>query len=106
LFARVKSLAFVPPSTTEVICSEPVPELVSVTVWGGTLVPCVTAPKERVLGESLATGVPGGGVAPVPVSCIDCGELGASSLMVMSAVRWPEPSGENVTEIVQAEPIG
>lgn len=27
-------------------------------------------------------------------------------MMVMSAVRWPEPSGENVTEIEQAELVG
>jgi len=50
---------------------------------------------------SFTTGVPGGGAAPVPVNCTDWGELGASSLMTRLAVRWPAPSGENVTVMMQ-----
>ena len=71
MFVKLKSLAFVPPTATEVICSGPVPELVSVMSWAATAEPCVTAPKEMLLGVSLTAGVPGGGAAPVPVNCTD-----------------------------------
>jgi hypothetical protein len=37
----------------------------------------------------------------VPMSCTDCGELGASSVRMMLARRCPAPSGENVTLMVQ-----
>ena len=66
----------------------------SVTVCAPTAEPCVTAPKEILVVEIFTAGVPGGGVAPVPVSCTDCGESGASSEITIEAVRWPAPTGE------------
>src|SRR5712692_192041 len=83
------------------MCSGAVPELVSVTLCGPAEVPCVTVPKVTVLGLRVTAGLPGGGAWPVPVSGTDCGELGASSAMVMLAVRCPAPSGEKVTLMVQ-----
>src|SRR5258708_461932 len=46
LLDKVKSAALVPPSATELMWSGPVPELVSVVACGGTIVACVTPPKE------------------------------------------------------------
>src|ERR1700730_506803 len=100
------SLEFVPPRVMEAMCSGPVPELVRVMILAATATPCVTVPKETLLGVSFTTGVPGGGDAPVPVNCTDWGETGASSLMVRLAVRWPAPSGENVTATLQVEATG
>ena len=71
LFVTLKSLEFVPPRTTDAMCSDPVPEFVSVTTWPLTTDPCVTAPNETLAGVSFAIGVPGGGAAPVPVNCTD-----------------------------------
>jgi hypothetical protein len=88
------------------MCRAPVPALVKVTICALTLAPWVTVPKEMLFGVSFKTGVPGGGAAPKPVSCTDCGEFAASSLMMRDAARWPAPTGENVTAILQAEPLG
>ena len=41
------------------------------------------------------------GPEPVPVSAIDCGELGASSLTTMEPARKPSPEGEKITLSVQ-----
>ena len=90
----VKSVGLFPPKTTEEICTEAVPKLVSVTVCALTAEPCVAAANAILVGEISTAGVPGGGVAPVPVSWTDCGESGASSDITMEAVRWPEPTGE------------
>src|SRR6266849_6933226 len=95
--------AFVPPRTTEEMCSGAEPELVSATLCGPAEVPCVTVPNATALGLRVTTGLPGGGAWPVPVSGTDCGELGASSAMVTLAVRCPAPSGANVTLMVQEE---
>jgi hypothetical protein len=59
-----------------------------------------------LLGVSFTIGVPGGAAAPVPVNCTDWGESGASSIIVMLAVRWPAPSGENVTVMLQVAATG
>src|ERR1700676_592026 len=69
LSVKRKSLEFAPTSVTDAMCSGPVPEFVSVITWAGTTAPCVTAPKEMLLGVSFTIGVPGGAAAPVPVNC-------------------------------------
>src|SRR5216684_1743598 len=79
------------------MCSGAVPELVSVTLCGPGEVPCVTVPKVTVLGLRVTAGLPGGGAWPVPVSGTDCGELGASSTMLMVQV----PFGERTVGTVQ-----
>src|SRR4029077_4991349 len=101
----LKSLAFVPPMATPAMWSVPVPALVSVMICGAAVTPWVTVPNERLLGVNFTTGVPGGGDAPVPVICADCGEFGASSLMMSVAVRWPTPTGENAAAMVQPAPL-
>ena len=42
----------------------------------------------------------------MPVNCTDWGEFAASSLIMRDAVRWPAPTGENVTAMLQLEPLG
>jgi hypothetical protein len=106
LFVTLKALAFVPLRATDVMCSDPVPEFVRVTTCPLTAAPCVTVPNEMLVGVNFATGVPGGGAAPVPVNCTDCGESGASSLMVIVAVRCPAAWGANVTTMSQVAPAG
>jgi len=103
---KLKSPAFVPPRATPLMCNVPVPALVSIMICGAAFVPWVTVPKERLLGVNFTTGVPGGGAAAVPVICTDCGEFGASSLMRSVAVRWPTPTGENVTAMLHPAPLG
>ena len=103
---KVKSLRFVPPSATLETCNGPVPALVRVMTCAPTLAPCVTIPNEMLFGVSFTTGVPGGGAAPMPVNCTDWGEFAASSVIMRDAVRWPAPTGENVTAILQLEPLG
>src|ERR1700730_6271141 len=106
LFVKRKSLEFAPTSVTEAMCSGPVPEFARVMTWAGTTAPCVTGPKETLAGVSFTIGVPGGAAAPVPANCTDCGESAASSMIVMLAVRWPAPIGENVTLTLQVPATG
>ena len=68
LLFMVKTPAFVPPRTTEEMCSGAVPELVSVTLSGPADVPCVTDPNATALGLRVTAGLPGGGAWPVPLS--------------------------------------
>jgi hypothetical protein len=98
-FATVNSPALVPPRTTEEICNVALPELVRVTICGLLVVPCVTLPNETLLGVTVMPAFGGG--APMPLSGMDCGEFGASSVMVMVAAREPRAIGEKVTLIVQ-----
>jgi hypothetical protein len=77
-----------------------VPELVTVKFCGALVVPCATLPNEALLGVTVSPGFVAG-AAPVPLSGMDCGEFGASSVMVMAAAREPRAIGEKVTLIVQ-----
>ena len=106
LLTSVKSVGLFPPRTTEEICTEAVPKLVSVTICAPTAEPCVAGAKETFVAEILTAGVPGGGVAPVPVSCTDCGESGASSEITTEAVRWPAPRGEKEMDMEQEAFMG
>ena len=74
------------------------PLLVRVIICDELELPCVVAANESVDGASVAFGC---AAIPVPAREMFCGELGASSLMVIDAVRDPAPSGVNVTLIVQ-----
>ena len=102
---KLKSLRFVPPSATFAMCSAPVPALARVMTCAPALAPWVTVPKEMLFGVSFTTDVPGEGAAPMPVNCTDCGEFAASSVMMRDAVRCPAPTGENVTAMLQLEPL-
>src|SRR5260370_42555071 len=92
LLFMVKTPAFVPPRTTEEMCSGAVPELVSVTLCGPAEVPGVTVPKVTELGLGVTAGLPGGGAGRVPVSGTDGGEWGASCARVRLAVPGPPPA--------------
>ena len=93
-----KSDGLAPARVTDEMCNAVVPLLVSVTVCNALATPCVVAGKETVEELKLTADCE---AIPVPDSEIFCGELGASSLMVMVAVREPAPSGVNVTSMVQ-----
>ncbi len=88
------------------MCSVPVPALVSVITCPPAGAPWVTIPKAMLFGVTFTTGVPGGGAAPIPVNATDWGEFAASSLMTRDAVRWPAPTGENITAMLQLDPAG
>jgi hypothetical protein len=74
------------------------PVLVSVTVWGGLVVP--TGSDGKVSGADNPTMGP----VPVPVRLTVCGLFKALSEMVREPVRVPTAVGVKVTLIVQLEP--
>jgi hypothetical protein len=74
-----------------------VPELLMVTVWAGLVVPTVTVPKFKLLGETLRN-------VPVPLSETDCGLPGALSVTRSDLVIVPCDAGLNCTLIVQEAP--
>src|SRR5271170_5204344 len=92
----VKSPLFGPPTATEEMWSVAAPELVTVTVFGPVVVPCVIAPKETLVVDRETAGVVDGAEVAFPLTGIICGEFGASSVMVMIAERWPAATGVNV----------
>lgn len=74
-----------------------VPTLVSVTVCAGLVVPIVTTPKLKLVGESSA-------VVPIPLNVTFCGLPAALSLMFSAAVRVPDAVGLNVTLMLHLAP--
>jgi hypothetical protein len=74
-----------------------VPTLVKVTVCAELVVSITTEPKLKLVGESFA-------LVPIPVSVTLCGLPAASSVMLRTAMRVPDPVGPNVTLIVQLAP--
>src|SRR5690242_10864122 len=97
----LNSPLFAPPRTTEEMCSEDPPELVTVTVCGPAIVPCVTTPNDRFVDEREAAGLVGGAAVADPLTWIDWGEFWASSEIERIAERCPAASGVNVSVIIQ-----
>ena len=77
------------------------PELVTVTLCGALVVPCVVGLNEMEDGAIKMAGRVTGGPVPAPLSSTDCGEFGASSAILMEAVRRPAARGAKVTAIEQ-----
>ena len=75
-----------------------------VTVCGKLEVPCVVVGNEIELGAMLIPGRVTGAPVPEPVSWTEWGAPGASSEMVIEALRSPLPSGANTTLILQLAP--
>ena len=94
--AIAKSAGFAPPSATVVMCNTSVPPLVSVTVSGTLVVPCIWLAKGSGLGVGVACGN-----TPVPVTPAVCGLPEALSATVIVALLPPSAVGVNVTAIVQ-----
>ncbi|HET7440144.1 MAG TPA: hypothetical protein VFJ47_02495 [Terriglobales bacterium] len=80
-----------------VIVNVVVPTFVNVTVLAALLVPTVTEPKLRLVGESFA-------VVPIPLSGTFCGLPAALSVTLKAAVRVPGAVGLNLMLIVQLAP--
>jgi len=89
--------ALVPVIAIELIVSAAVPTLVRVTVLAALVVPTVTVPKLKLVGDSLA-------VVPTPLSGTTCGLPGALSVTLKEALRVPVAAGLNVTLKVQLAP--
>ena len=89
-----KSPGLVPASVMLVIVIAVVPTFLRVTVLTGLVVPTVTVPKFRLVGERLA-------VVPIPLSGTCCGLPLALSVTVKLAVRLPVVEGLNVRLTVQ-----
>jgi hypothetical protein len=77
-----------------VIVNVVVPTLVKVTALAAVVVPTVTDPKLKAVGESFA-------VVPTPLSGTCCGLPEALSVMLKAALRVPLAVALNVTLIVQ-----
>jgi len=73
------------------------PTLVKVTFCGEPVVPIVTDPKFRLVGESFA-------VVPIPLRLTFCGLPAALSEMLSAAVRVPEAVGLKVMLMPQLAP--
>jgi hypothetical protein len=80
-----------------VIVKVVVPTLVRVTVLAGLVVPIVTEPKFRLVGESFT-------VVPVPLRGTFCGLPAALSVTLRAAERVPLAVGLKVTLILQLVP--
>ena len=92
-----KSPALLPVMVIPVIVKVVVPTLVRVTVLAGLVVPIVTKPKFRLVGESFA-------IVAIPLSGTFCGLPAALSVMLSADVRVPLAVGLNVTLMVQLAP--
>ena len=92
-----KSPALIPVMATPAMLRVVAPTLVSVTVFAGLVVPMLTVPKFRVVGNSFA-------VVPVPPSVTCCGLPAALSVMLRAAERAPLAVGLNVTLMLQVAP--
>ena len=71
--------------------------MVSVTVFAGLVVPMVSMPKFRLVGESFA-------VVPIPLSVTFWGLPAALSVTLSAAVRVPDAVGLNVTLMLHLAP--
>jgi hypothetical protein len=81
----------------EVIVNAAVPTLVRVTVFAALVVPTVTVPKLKLVGDSSA-------VVPIPLSGTSCGLPDALSVTPKEALRVPVAVGLKVTLKVQLAP--
>ena len=90
---ELKSLAFVPPRTTLVMCSGAAPEFFTEELRD-VLVPCVTVPKSRLPGRSVTAGA---AATPVPFRTRLCGLPGALSETWRVADSGPALAGVKVT---------
>ena len=68
------------------------------TIFAALVLPTVSLPKARVVGERVT------GAKPVPVRLTVCGEFVALSVTEMLPVRAPVVDGTNVALIVQLTP--
>jgi hypothetical protein len=98
-FANPNEDAFVPVTAMLVIESAAVPELVMVTVCELLVEPTFTEPNARLVADRVTDGSP-----PVPLKAMVCGELMASSVMVMAAVSAPVVVGAKCPWMVQFAP--
>lgn len=78
--------AFVPVTAILVIVSAELPVLVIVTDCDALADPTAVAGNERLLADKV-TGE--AGTVPVPLKAIDCGEVAALSVMVITAFNAP-----------------
>jgi hypothetical protein len=93
----------VPVIATLAIVSDPVPELVKVTVCALAVTPTFVLLNGTTVGESPAAGTP----VPVPVRetvCVVPDTLLALSVIVTVAMRVPAAVGLKVTEMLQLVP--
>jgi hypothetical protein len=97
----MKSPAFVPAETIEVIVRTALPEFVIVMVCGADVVPTVWDAKVKDVGEGEKLAV---AVVPVPLSGAVCGEPAALSATLTFAVRLPVVVGMKRTEIWHEPP--
>jgi len=88
-FANTNDEAFVPVTAMLAMFRIPVPVLVSVTDCDALVDPTCWVPKDKLLADRDTAGAP----LPVPLKAIDCGELGALSVMVTAAVIAPAVAG-------------
>src|ERR1035438_5699546 len=89
VFANTNEEAPVPVRPMLVMSRVAPPVLVKVTCCVGLCAPTFSMPNDKLVAESDAAG----GVSPVPLSAIDCGEPPALSVMVTVAVRAPVVTG-------------
>jgi len=89
---ELKSLAFVPPRTTLVMCSGAAPEFFTEELRD-VLVPCVTVPKSRLPGRSVTAGA---AATPVPFRARVCRLPGALSETWRVADSGPALAGVKV----------
>jgi len=90
---ELKSLAFVPPRTTLVMCSGAAPEFFTEELRD-VLVSCVTVPKSRLPGRSVTAGA---AATPVPFRARVCRLPGALSETWRVADSGPVLAGVKVT---------
>jgi len=100
LFAKTNDDASAPVTVMLPISSVAPPVLVSVTDCDALVDPTCWLAKDKLLAERDTAG----GVAPVPLREIDCGELDVLSVMVTAAVREPVAAGVKWPWIVQFAP--
>jgi len=89
LFAKTNDEAFVPVTAILVIDIGDPPVLVNVTDCDALVVSTTWSPNERLVEVSDTAG----GVTPVPLSAMLCGEPGALSVMVTAAESGPAVVG-------------
>src|SRR5260370_9383420 len=80
------------------MCSVAAPELVTVTLCAGLVLPWVVLAKVKLPGVRVTAG---SGEAPVPLTGIDCGLPGALSVAARLAWRVPAARGEKTTLMLQ-----
>jgi len=100
LFENTNEEASVPVTAMLVMTRGPVPVLVSVTDCDALVTPTRSPAKDKLLADRDTAG----GVAPLPLREIDCGELDALSVMVMAAVSAPVVAGVKWPWMVQFAP--